>query len=262
MPVRYSKQGLAYALSGPMDGPVLVFVNGLGGLQESWFYQVRHFSNEFRILTFDHRGNGRSPFRAGPARMETYVDDLVEILESEGVEQADFVGISFGSRLLQKLALSHSEWVRSLTLCAATSAPADPHGGSVLTEMSSMTVERFMDELVPLLFGPAYVEANRKRLESFARGRLRRPTDPRGLAMQWDAICAFDARDELAQITHPVLVIHGKEDRLTPFRAAECLASGLPNATLVGLEGIGHSPQIEATTRFNTALAGFLADRP
>ena len=258
MAMKRSTGGLAYTVSGKEEGPVLVFVNGLGGMQESWFYQVRAFSSSFQTLTFDHRGNGRSDYREGPARMETYVADLLEILDEEGVEAADFVGISFGSRLLQVLALNHPDRVRSLTLCAATSAPADPEGGSVLTEMGDMTVERFMEELVPLLFGPAYVEANRRRLEAFAKGRLRRPTDPRGLRMQWEAICHFDARDRLGSIDQPVLLLHGEEDQLTPVQAAERLAAGLPNATLVRLQGIGHSPQVEAIERFNKALSDFL----
>ena len=258
MAIKRSRNGLAYTISGRDGGPLLVFANGLGGLQESWFYQVRAFAETHQTLTFDHRGNGRSPYREGPARMATYVSDLVEILDEEGVEAADFVGISFGSRLLQVLALSHPDRVRSLTLCAGTSAPADPEGGSVLTEMGEMTVERFMDELVPLLFGPAYVQANRRRLEAFAKGRLRRPTDPRGLKMQWEAICHFDARARLGSIEQPVLILHGEEDKLTPIRAAEHLAAGLPNATLVRLEGVGHSPQVEAIERFNAALSEFL----
>ena len=101
-----------------------------------------------------------------------------------------------------------------------------------------------------------------KLLEAFAKGRLRRPTDPRGLKMQWEAICHFDARDRLALIDHPVLILHGEEDGLTPIRAAERLAEGLPNAVLVPLEGIGHSPQVEAIERFNAALSEFLHTRP
>ena len=258
MGIEHSKNGLAYALSGNPDGAPLVFVNGLGGLQESWFYQGRRFSEEHCVLTYDHRGNGRSPFRDGPARMQTYVDDLLQILDEVSIEAAHFVGISFGSRLLQELALSCPARVRSITLCAATSAPAEPEGASVLKEMGSMTVERFMEDVVPLLFGAKYVAANHKRLEAFARGRMRRPTDPRGLAMQWEAICHFDSRDRLSSIGVPALIIHGKEDRLTPFRAAERLAAGIPNATLVGLEGIGHSPQVEDAEAFNAALSTFL----
>ena len=76
--------------------------------------------------------------------------------------------------------------------------------------------------------------------------------------MQWEAICHFDFRGHLASIEKPVLILHGEEDRLTPIRAAEQLASGLPNATLVRLKDVGHSPQVEAIDRFNAALSDFL----
>ena len=76
--------------------------------------------------------------------------------------------------------------------------------------------------------------------------------------MQWEAICHFDFREHLASIDKPVLILHGEEDRLTPIRAAEHLAAGLPNATFVRLEDVGHSPQVEAIDRFNASLSKFL----
>jgi pimeloyl-ACP methyl ester carboxylesterase len=126
--------------------------------------------------------------------------------------------------------------------------------------MAEMDEASFMAEIVPLLFGPAYVAANEKRLRAFARGRLRKPLDPDGLQMQWEALSHFDGRSRLSEIAHPTLILHGQEDALTPFGAAEALLEGLPNAQLLGFEGVGHSPQVEAWRAFNSALAAFLDD--
>jgi len=82
--------------------------------------------------------------------------------------------------------------------------------------------------------------------------------DPRGIEMQWKAICHFDMRSRLSELSHPTLVVHGKEDALTPFRAAERLVDGLADATLVALEEVGHSPQVENWPAFNRALQDFL----
>ena len=115
-----------------------------------------------------------------------------------------------------------------------------------------------MAEVVPLLFGEAYIAANQKRLEAYSRGRIRQKSDPRGLSMQWEAICHFDARDRLDSLAMPTLVLHGTDDRLTPVRAAQALAGGLGNGRLHLFEGLGHSPQVEDWRAFNHQILEFL----
>ena len=77
--------------------------------------------------------------------------------------------------------------------------------------------------------------------------------------MQWEAICTFDVRDRLDELAMPVLVLHGKEDRMTPYLAAERLSDAIAQAKLVGFEGLGHSPHVEDWKAFNKELLDFLA---
>lgn len=236
----------------------MVFINGLGGQLESWFYQARHFSKTREVLCFDHRGNGRSRFVLGEAQMQTYVSDLVDLLKAQGIEQADFVGISFGGRVLQALALQEGFRVRRMVLVSTSAAPTLSNRSSLLREIDSMDAEQIFEDIVPLLFAPAYIAANEKRLRAFAQGRVRKPLDPKGLAMQWEALSKFDARSVLPQITQPTLVVHGTEDALCPFSAGEFLLQGLPKATLFSMKGVGHSPQVEDWVAFNQAVEDFL----
>ena len=254
-----SSTGLSYSLAGESTQPAVVFVNGLGGMQESWFFQSRALVPSHRVLAYDHRGNGRSAYREGPPCMTTYVDDLIDLMDELEIEQADFVGISFGGRLLQELGLTHPQRVRSLTLCATSGAPADPQSGQVLKEMASMPPEVFLEKVVPMLFGAAYIENNTRRLQTYAKSRMRHRVDPRGLAMQWEAICTFDVRDRLDELAMPVLVLHGKEDKMTPYLAAERLSDAIVQAKLVGFEGLGHSPHVEDWMAFNKEFLAFLA---
>ena len=255
-----SFEGISYTRAGTDVGVPLVFVNGLGGLQEAWFYQVRHFAKSRSVLVYDHRGNGRSAFRSGDASMDTYVDDLCALLDAQEIDVADFVGISFGGRLLQSFALEHPLRVRSLTLSATSAAPAGVEGAALLKEMAEMDEDQFFEKIIPLLFGQQYRDDNAQRLRVFARGRQRRRADPRGLAMQWEAIRGFDLRAEIDAIPHPTLIVHGREDALSPFRAAELMHEKIPDSRLVCLEGVGHSPQVEDWVGFNEAIDTFLQE--
>jgi pimeloyl-ACP methyl ester carboxylesterase len=65
----------------------------------------------------------------------------------------------------------------------------------------------------------------------------------------------------LADIQVPVLVTHGREDRLVAFTAAEQIATGLPDARLYAFEGRGHLPIFTATDEFCEMLRRFVHAR-
>ena len=77
---------------------MVVFVNGLGGAQAAFMLQVRDFSRDHRVLTFDHRGIGGSAVVDAPAHMD-FAADLVRRMKSG--PGAWTVGLSFGGRVLQ-----------------------------------------------------------------------------------------------------------------------------------------------------------------
>jgi len=67
-----------------------------------------------------------------------------------------------------------------------------------------------------------------------------------------------DVMSLLSGITAPVLVAHGREDRLIAFAAAEEIAALLPNAQLYSFERKGHLPIFTATTEFCSVVRRFV----
>jgi pimeloyl-ACP methyl ester carboxylesterase len=254
---------LAYTLSGPADAPVIVFVNGLGGAQAAFTLQVRHFARTRRVLTFDHRGVGGSAVVDASAHMADFAADLIRILDEAQIIRADFVGLSFGGRVIQQLAAGWPERVRRLVLGGTSAGGALHYPGNVdahrtMRLLTGGSADVWARQIAPLLFGRQYVEAYPDRIQSLARWRARYPVDPVGLARQWEAYDGFDMGDQLSQIGCPVLVVHGDDDALSPLANATALASGLPAAELLVLEGIGHSPNVECSSAFNAAIEAFV----
>jgi len=258
-----SSPRLAYTLMGPPNAPVVVFVNGLGGAQGALTLQAKHFAQTRRVLTYDHRGLGDSEIVDGPAHMADYASDLVRILDELDIEQADFVGLSFGGRVLQQLAAGWPHRVRRMVLSSTSGGgdlydpgPADTH--AILREAAEGSEEVWSERIAPLLFGPRYLGAYPERIEALARWRARYPQSPVGIARQWEAWDSFELGDQLQQIDCPVLVIHGSDDALSPVSNGETLVAHLPNASLQLMEGIGHSPNVEDPRGFNQAIEDFL----
>ncbi len=254
---------LAHTLVGPEDAPALVFVNGLGGVQAAFAHQLKDFSRDHRVLTFDHRGLGKSPLPDEPVTMGTYVDDLLALLDRLGVGRADFVGLSFGGRVLQELVLRAPERVGALVLVGTSAGgelhvPGDPVAHAAMRRIAELSEEDWLSDILPALFGAAYRERYPGRMISMARWRIRNPPNMRALERQWEAYAAFDASERLEAVRTPTLVLHGTDDGVSPVENAENLADAIPGAELVFLDGIGHSPNVEAPARFHEALRSFL----
>ena len=258
-----SEPRLAYTVTGPEDAPWVAFVNGLGGAQAAFMLQTRDFSKDHRVLTFDHRGIGSSDVVDESVHMADYAADLVRILDEIEADCIDFVGLSFGGRVLLQLAAGWPERVRRMVL-GGTSAggqfhhPGNVNAHSVLRSAVKADATVWAEKIAPLLFGRQYVDQYPERLQSLARWRSRYPTNPIGIARQWEAWDGFDVGDQLSAIRCPVLVLHGTDDALSPVVNAETLVDLLPNAEIKLLEGIGHSPNVESPKKFNDAIREFL----
>ncbi|VCU70424.1 Arylesterase [Pigmentiphaga humi] len=115
---------MPYANSGPVgiyyeshgEGPAVMFVHGSGGHHAAWWQQVPVFASDYRVLTIDLRGFGRSdPVEGGPDAQD-FPDDLLAVLDHAGVERAVLVGQSIGAVASLQAAVRHPGRVAGVIL--------------------------------------------------------------------------------------------------------------------------------------------------
>ncbi|MEZ5715275.1 MAG: alpha/beta fold hydrolase [Paracoccaceae bacterium] len=107
---------LHYDLSGPEDGPALVFANSLGCDFRLWDALLPHLPPSLRLLRYDKRGHGLSSCPAGPYSMGALVRDAEKLLDHLGLSEVVFVGLSIGGMIAQGLAVKRLDLVRGLVL--------------------------------------------------------------------------------------------------------------------------------------------------
>jgi pimeloyl-ACP methyl ester carboxylesterase len=83
-------------------------------------------------------------------------------------------------------------------------------------------------------------------------------TKPSTFASDFRACDAFDIRNRLGEIAAPTLVIVGDDDRLTPLRYSEFLATNIRGAVLKIIHGAGHIAMLEEPVKVNNVIASFL----
>jgi pimeloyl-ACP methyl ester carboxylesterase len=117
-----------YWESGPVDGPLMIFLHGWPEIALIWRSQVEAFAAEgWRCVAPDMRGYGGSstPTDASAYALSEIVDDMVELHDHLGGRSAIWVGHDLGSPVAAALAAHHAKRARGMVL---VSVPYFPDG--------------------------------------------------------------------------------------------------------------------------------------
>jgi pimeloyl-ACP methyl ester carboxylesterase len=251
------------------NGDPLVLIMGFTGTRLAWIFQRPAFRKYFKVITFDNRGAGRSDRPDGPYSMKMMMDDTVGLMDHLGIEKAHILGISMGGMIAQEIAINYPERVMKLVLgCTFAYRNGDSghsseymkylglHDESPDDELRNVDMRRLLGTVFSLGFnsGPF-------RMFIYPLSKVyARLHEIGGVRAQFEAILGHHTLDRLHMIKAPTLVISGTEDRLMKSESSEVLASRIPNARLVKIEGGSHAVFIGKRGRFNREVLDFLRE--
>jgi len=246
---RYAKSGdlhIAYAVAG--DGPIdLVWV-------PPWISQVEYLWAEpslervmerltqfARVITFDRRGSGLSDPLFGAPTLEDQMDDVLAVMDAAGSESAAICGTLEGGPMAALFAATFPERTDALVMYAtfarATWAPGYEFAWPA--EIRDQHMEAGIKQ-----WGQGWVAAgvapSKMQDPGFMEwaGRLERlAASPATIRRIFDLIGEFDVRDVLPSIRVPALVMHRKDDSFIKVDHSRYIASRIPGARYVELEG-------------------------
>lgn len=270
--IRYAHNGgvrIAYESFGPEDGEPLVLVMGLD-FQMVWWPDglcEALIDQGFRLIRFDNRDAGLSTHftshRAQGAlaaltgrRRPAYttadmVDDILSVMDAEGLASAHLLGASMGAALVQRLAAQHPSRVRSLV--SAMGLPADAAGVQMLRYLQFGMLRRMggpsrlrsdddeiqrLVDTARLIASPGYPFDEQWARHVAQTSHARSPRDP--TASQRQMAAARVAPPRLADIVAPTLVISGLDDPIISPRGGLDTADRIARATFLGYQGMGH----------------------
>ena len=248
-------------------GPeTVVFSHGLLMSGEMFHEQVRHLSGRYRVIAYDHRGQGRSEVSRRGYGMDDLAEDAAALIEGLGAAPCHFAGLSMGGFVGMRLAARQPELLRSLVLLetsAEPEAPANvPRYRTLNRAVRLLGARAVADKVMPILFGRTFLsDPAREALRAEWRGHLRglRRSIHRAVT---GVIERRGVVEELPRIALPTLVLVGDEDVATPLAKAERIQAGIPGARLVRIPAAGHSSSVENPAAVNAALDAFLGALP
>ncbi|MFI5326617.1 MAG: alpha/beta fold hydrolase [Candidatus Rokuibacteriota bacterium] len=244
------------------QGEPLLLVPGLSGVGSFWVPQVADFKRDFRVVIHDHRGTGQSTHSRITYSVEQMAADVLKLMDALGIDAAHFVGHSTGGAIGQVLAIEHPRRLKSLVLSATWAGP-DPYFRRVFESrkdvLQGLGLEAYLKASALMLMPPAWISANDRVLSEQHRATLAASSAPiEVMTSRIDAIVRHDQRARLGEIRLPALVIVAQDDMITPRFYSDELASRVPGAKLVVLDGGGHFAPIAAADSYNRAVGAFL----
>ena len=259
---------LCYQTFGDPDDEPLLLVMGLGGPMTWWNPDLCTLLADkgFFVIRYDNRDCGRSSRAKGrvtrgmlvrgftgrrvrpPYTMADLADDGFHLLDHLGIDSAHICGVSMGGMIVQTMACTHPQRVRSLT--------------SIMSTLGKRTVGWQDPKLLPMLLAPrhagreAYVETSTRMWKLI--GSPGYPEDPElvreragetfdrgvstaGVLRQMLAIVTQPNRArQLHALRLPALVIHGDSDRMVHVSGGRATAQAIPGANFLAIPGMGH----------------------
>ena len=212
-------------------GAPLILLHGNGESSGYFVNQIDRFANEYRVIAVDTRGHGASPRGNKPFTLETFADDLKNLLDSLNIEKANILGFSDGGNITVIFALKYPERVASLVLNGANLFPSGLKSSFLIP--------------VKVLFAVFSL------LSHFSRRAKRRSELLYLMAKQPNI-----QPERLSGIKCPVLVIAGTQDVIKE-KHTKLIAASLPDSSLCFLKG-GHSIAKTNSVEFNSAVEKFL----
>jgi pimeloyl-ACP methyl ester carboxylesterase/predicted glycosyltransferase len=240
--------------------------------------QLPYFSERYRCITYDARGNGKSdrPESVAAYSLDNLVADALAVMDATGVEQAVILGLSYGGYVTSVLAAYHPDRVKAAVLVGtvANVGPAYPY-----LAPDHFRAERTRFEGWDKYNRQYWLQNYPDFAEHFTRQIYPEPHSTKqiedGIAWAGDTTGevlvktvevrfippAFDVGEAMyRKITCPVLVIHGDNDQLHPHARGKAVAK-LTGAEFVTIAGGGHNPLGRSPAKCNTLILDFLDRR-
>jgi pimeloyl-ACP methyl ester carboxylesterase len=248
-----TREGVRLYYSDTGAGPPVFFHTGGGGDGTMW--KTAGYLDALpgrRHVLFDHRGHGRSdqPQGLDAHRIDEYVQDVIAVLDSAGIDQAAMIGYSDGARVVYALAARHPRRVAAIVGIGGVAHPNDANAWrrGLALESRQNGIRAYIEQMSAgePEAAPAWL------VENLAAT----PTEMFAFELEGWADAPTECAD-FPRIEAPTLIICGE-----PFNtdgAAELAVAALSNGSFVVLPGFGHLQEFWRSDVTAPLIADFLA---
>jgi pimeloyl-ACP methyl ester carboxylesterase len=258
------------------EGPTIVFIHGIPGAWYSWHRVMALLKDDYRVVAIDLKGLGLSDQPEGSYSAEVVAGEIIQLMDTIGVEQFTVVGHEWGSMVASYVAGLYPQRVTHFVrieaplsdnaLSQIQTLKNIPQMGTVVLGDGKGFVRRmytgesssFLMNNVPgpLVVQPVAAEDIERLVTEFSYEGV-----PQVIIHYYEDSPA-DLRAEVVRLaattTMPVLLLQADSDPVQPLSFYEEAAAPFPNATLTIIKDSGHAPMLEQPAAVADAIRAFI----
>ncbi len=224
---------------GAKDALPILTLSGWIGTWEDWSEVLALLSEDWRTISYDHRGSGATVAPLETIVYQQLVEDVFTVLDAYQVRQCVLAAMSMGSLVAISALLQQPQRFSGLVIVnGIASRPVTAENDPFLQGLKRnypAALRQFIEACVP--------EEDSEHLKRWGRQIVGRAEQEAAVAL-YRVADGIDLRGDLQRITQPTLIVHGDADPLVPAAVAQQMAQAIPNAQLTLLHGAGHVPII------------------
>jgi pimeloyl-ACP methyl ester carboxylesterase len=248
------------------SGETVLMLHGSGpgvSALANWQYNIPTFAQRFRVLAPDIVGFGATE-RADDIvySLGTWTDHVWAFLDAHGIEKTAIVGNSLGGLIALQMATDRPERITKMVLMGTPGVGMTPTEGlaalrayepshdamrELLRNYFAVDPAMITDELVEIRYQASIADGAYEAYRAMF-------FDPRHAGSELGI-----TENEVRAIATPILLVHGREDKVVPLQVSFTMLGLLPNADLHVFSACGHWTQIERADEFSTLVTDYLA---
>jgi 3-oxoadipate enol-lactonase len=259
---------VSYDDEGPLDAPTILFIHGFPLNKSMWEHQVESLKESCRVIAYDIRGHGNSDASEENFSIDLFVNDLLHFMDALHITKPILCGLSMGGYIALNAAIKFPNHFAALVLsdtqCLADSSEAKRKRMNAIENIHEYGVEIYAEVSIKNLFSSESFTKNKKEILQVRDMIV-------GTAAQSLSYTLFALSErkgtcsKLQDIEVPVLIMVGKEDKITPPVAAQLMHEKIQGSLLKIIDHAGHLANLENPVEFNYQLKTFiqqLDDKP
>jgi len=242
---------------GCQNNEVICFSNSLGTDNRLWHKIIESFKKDYRIITYDKRGHGLSNKPNRNLSIEDLAFDVSDLLDHLEIQKVNFVGISIGGMIAQKLTSIKPNLINKLILCStAVKIGNSSIWNDRINLVKKQGITGIADSVISRWFSEHFISMNFDEIQIYKN--MLNSTSLEGYIKCCEAIKDTDLTNTTRLINTPTLVIVGSDDKSTPPILVESTAKLIENSSFKVINNSGHLPCIDNPVEFSYLLKKFL----
>jgi 3-oxoadipate enol-lactonase len=252
---------VSYIDEGDKNAPALMFIHGFPFNKYMWAGQVEALKESFRVIAYDVRGHGGSDIGHVDFSIDLFVTDLINLMDALQIEKAVLCGLSMGGYIALHALEQYPNRFRALILCDTQCMADSPESKEkrmkAIESIKANGVALYAKASIINLFSDKSFQTKEKEIVA-----IQKTIEQTAAETICKTLLALLERREtctrLTEIKIPVLILVGREDKITPLASAKIINEKIKHSTMIVIDDAGHLTNLENPSDFNYQLKQFL----